>query len=119
MTEFDSEGFDDLEKLLQDFAKKTEDPMKLIEPIAKELVKDTKKLSSPRSKMSGAGYTHLLDTIAYKTKKDEIEVGWGKYYGPMLEHGTTKMSARSHLKPTFERNKDKYYKKLETNFYEK
>ena len=41
-----------------------------------------------------------------------IKVGWGKYYGPMLEHGTRKMAVRAHLKPLFEQNKEKYYKKM-------
>lgn len=41
-----------------------------------------------------------------------IDVGWGKYYGPMLEHGTKKMSAKAHLKPLFEQNKERYYKKM-------
>lgn len=39
-------------------------------------------------------------------------MGWGKYYGPMLEHGTKKMSAKAHLKPLFEQNKERYYKKM-------
>ena len=114
--EIESEGFDDLEKLLQDFAKKVEDPMQLIEPVAKTYCQDVRKLPHPRSK-SSAGCTHLLDTVTYKRKTDEIEVGWGKYYGPMVDRGTVKMSARSHIKPTFEKNKNKYYKQIEDNFY--
>ena len=46
-----------------------------------------------------------------------IKVGWGKYYGPMLEHGTRKMAARAHLKPLFERNKEKYYKKMTESIF--
>ena len=46
-----------------------------------------------------------------------IKVGWGKYYGPMLEHGTRKMAARVHLKPLFERNKEKYYKKMAESIF--
>lgn len=47
-----------------------------------------------------------------QTVDKDIDVGWGKYYGPMLEHGTKKMSAKAHLKPLFEQNKERYYKKM-------
>lgn len=59
-----------------------------------------------------SGYTHLVDSFSYKRDKTGIDVGWGKYYGPMLEHGTKKMSAKAHLKPLFEQNKERYYKKM-------
>ena len=49
--------------------------------------------------------------------KEFVNVGWGKYYGPMLEHGTRKMAARAHLKPLFERNKEKYYKKMTESIF--
>ena len=52
-----------------------------------------------------------------KREKSGIEVGWGKYYGPMLEHGTRKMAAREHLKPLFERNKEKYYRKMTESIF--
>ena len=45
-------------------------------------------------------------------KKDEIEVGWGKYYGRMVEEGTKLTMAQPHLVPTFESNKEKYYQKI-------
>ena len=53
-----------------------------------------------------------IDTFAMERTQGEIKVGWGKYYGPMVEHGTKKMTARAHLKPLFEQNKEKYYRKM-------
>lgn len=50
--------------------------------------------------------------LAMERTQGEIKVGWGKYYGPMVEHGTKKMTARAHLKPLFEQNKEKYYRKM-------
>lgn len=72
---------------------------------AREFVSDLRKLPKPRSKISKAGYTHIVDTFSMKREKSGIEVGWGKYYGPMLEHGTRKMAAREHLKPLLKETK--------------
>ena len=73
---------------------------------------DSLRLPKPRRKVTAPGYTHLVDSFSYKRDKTGIDVGWGKYYGPMLEHGTKKMSAKAHLKPLFEQNKERYYKKM-------
>lgn len=110
--DFYGEGFDELEKLLGDYAKKTENVIEILEVGAKEFVSDARKLPIPRSRTMAAGYTHLIDTISYRKVNSEIEVGWGKYYGPMVEKGTRKMSGTPHLKPLFERNNEKYYKKM-------
>ena len=63
--------------------------------------------------------THLVRTFSNKINRarKEIEVGWGKYYGPMVEHGTVKMRSREHLKPLYERNADKYSKLMMMKFY--
>ena len=66
------------------------------------------------SKIRKANYTHLIDSFSLRKKSNEVEVGWGKYYGPMLEHGTVKMNAQPHLNPVWDRNKEKYYKKMIT-----
>lgn len=116
-TELLDTGFDELEKALSDFMKNVDKPMDILKVGAKALVDDVRKLPRPRSTMSGAGYTHLLDTVTYEIANDEIEVGWGKYYGPMVEKGTTKMGAHPHLSTTFETNKEKYYKKMEQEIY--
>ena len=109
---FSDSGFDDLQKLLSDYMKNIQEPLAILEVGAEALVNDVRKLPKPRTSINTAGYTHLLDTVTYKKAGDEIEVGWGKYYGPMVERGTKKMAAHSHLSPTFEQNKDKYYQKM-------
>lgn len=111
------EGFDTLEKILQQYNIKDEDVLSGLESGAKELASDIIKLPRPRSKIAKAGYTHLLDTVTYKRGEKDVEVGWGKYYGPMVEHGTTKMRGVPHIQPTFERNKEKYYKIMTQNIY--
>lgn len=117
-TEIFDSGLDELEKQLSEFVKGVDKPLEVLKVGAKLLVEDVRKLPKPRSSMRGAGYTHLLDTVTYKAANDEIEVGWGKYYGPMKERGTKKMSATPHLAPTFQTNKEKYYKKMMDKFYE-
>ena len=105
-------GLEDLEKILSEYAKKTDNVMEVLEIGATEFVNDVRKLPKPRSNVRKSGYTHLLDTIAKDKKIGEIEVGWGKYYGPMVEKGTVKMKGFPHFAPTFERNKEKYYRKM-------
>jgi len=76
---------------------------------ADALVKDINKLPKPRSQISKSGYTHLVDSVlAWYYKTSQVKVGWGKFYGPILEHGSGKMAAQPHLKPTWEKNKIKY-----------
>lgn len=111
---FDDSGLEDFEKMLQQYARQA-DPQNVLdveEAGAKEFVSDLLKLPKPRSEVRKAGYTHLVNTFAMERANGEIKVGWGKYYGPMVEHGTKKMAAKAHLKPLFERNKEKYYRKM-------
>lgn len=111
---FDDSGLEDFEKMLQQYARQA-DPQNVLdaeEAGAKEFVSDLLKLPKPRSEVRKAGYTHLVNTFAMERANGEIKVGWGKYYGPMVEHGTKKMTAKAHLKPLFERNKEKYYRKM-------
>lgn len=119
MTEvkFTSSGFDELSKVLERLSVTTEKALDAIEAAAKVFTNDVRRLPKPRSQMSKAGYTHLLDTITSKRGKNEIEVGWGKYYGPMAERGTRRMRATPHIKPTFERNKEKYYQIIEDRLF--
>lgn len=104
------EGFNVLSEYLGEYIKKAENPIKTLVKGAEALVKDLLKLSKPMSKIRISTYTHLVRTFSYRVKNKEVEVGWGKYYGPMLENGTVKMNPREHLKPTFNRNQDKYFK---------
>ena len=61
-----------------------------------------------------SGYTHLIDTFAKKVNGKEVEVGWGKYYGPMVERGhgirgsSTRVAPRAHLVPCWNANAEKY-----------
>lgn len=103
------DGFLELMESLEKSISKVEEPEKILEIGAKEFVNDLKKLPKPISQIRKSGYTHLIRTFSYRKKGKEFEVGWGKYYGPMVENGTKKMTARTHLRPCFERNKEKYY----------
>lgn len=106
------EGFQDLENILENYADKANNFVDVLETGAKEFVNDLMRLPKPMSKVRKAGYTHLVRSFAYKRKKNEIEVGWGKYYGPMVEHGTKKMDENPHVYPLWNKNKEKYYKNM-------
>lgn len=94
--------------------KNVENPTDVLLVGAKEFVRDLLKLTKPMSRIKKSGYTHLINSFAYKTNKKEIEVGWGKYYGPMVEHGTNKMDEQPHVSPLWDKNKEKYYKSMLT-----
>ena len=110
--EFHTVGLDSLQKMLKELAEKADSSNveRAMEKGAQALIRDVRALPKPRSKITKSGYTHLLDSVAMRRNKGEIEVGWGKYYGPMVENGTTKMDAQPHFRPTFNKNKEKYYK---------
>lgn len=111
---FDCGGFEDFEELLKRYSENVSSDKALdaVEEGAKEFVNDLLRLPKPRSQITKVGYTHIVSTFALERTDSGIKVGWGKYYGPMLEHGTKKMSAKAHLKPLFEQNKERYYKKM-------
>lgn len=104
-----------LQKELEDVIKKVSNPKKILEVGAKEATKDLLKLSKPKSKIRAGGYTHLVDSFSYgesKHTKGEIEVYWGKYYGPFVERGTrgkVKTRSQPHVVPTYNKNKEKYF----------
>ena len=113
--EFDDTGLEDFENEIKRIAEKlaSEDAaLDVMEAGVKEFVRDLRRLPKPRSRIDEDGYTHLVDTFTWERTKTTIKVGWGKYYGPMLEHGTRKMKAQAHLKPLFERNKGIYYRAM-------
>ena len=112
--DFYDSGFGEFEKMMKEYAEKVSEEKALdaIEAGAQEFVNDLLRLPRPRSRITKAGYTHIIGTFALERTESNIKVGWGTYYGPMLEHGTRKMAARAHLKPLFEQNKEKYYKKM-------
>ena len=106
------DGFAELSTIIENYADETQNVVDVLEEGAKEFVTDLLKLPKPISKIKKTGYTHLIDTFSYKRKKDEVEVGWGKYYGPLQEKGTIKMKAQPHMYPLWDKNKEKYYKKM-------
>lgn len=109
---YEFDGLQDLSKMLEDYINKVENVVDILEIGAKEFVNDALKLPKPISKIRKAGYTHLVNSFSYRKKDNEVEAGWGKYYGPMLENGTNKMNAQPHLYPLWEKNKEKYYKTM-------
>lgn len=100
---FEDSGMEEFQDMLGSYLSKVDEKSALdaIEEGAKEFVNDLLRLPKPRRKVTAPGYTHLVDSFSYKRDKTGIDVGWGKYYGPMLEQGTKKMSAKAHLKPLF------------------
>ncbi len=109
---YEFDGLQDLSKMLEDYINKVENVVDVLEIGVKEFVNDALKLPKPISKIRKAGYTHLVNSFSYRKKDNEVEAGWGKYYGPMIENGTNKMNAQPHLYPLWEKNKEKYYKKM-------
>ena len=107
-------GFEAMSEILEKYIDGADNAVDVLETGAKEFVGDLLKLPKPISKIRKSGYTHLIKCFAYKKKNKEVEAGWGKYYGPILEHGSVKMNAREHLFPVWDRNKEKYYKKMLT-----
>lgn len=92
----------------------------ILEVGAEALTKDSQRQAQPRSNLGGS-HTHMLDSISYSKDlaKSTVEVGWGVYYGHMVESGTSKMGSQPHLIPTFENNKKRYYQMMIDKFHEK
>lgn len=108
------EGFQDLANIIENYTKESDNVVDVLEAGAKEFVNDSLKLPKPISKIRKAGYTHLVNSFSYRKKEKEVETGWGKYYGPIVENGSVKMNAQPHLYPLWNRNKEKYYKTMLT-----
>lgn len=118
----DGEGLLDLEQELREMLEMASDTDPIIEAGAEAFTTDLLKLAKPRSSIRNSKHTHLIDSFAYKKNKRDkgsYDVGWGAYYGRMVEHGTKFMGAQPHLKPMWERNETKYQdimiKKLKLN----
>lgn len=107
-------GFEALSEIIEKYIDGADNAIEILETGAKEFVNDLLKLPKPISKIRKSGYTHLINSFSYRKKDKEVEVGWGKYYGPMVEHGTKKMDAREHVYPLWDKNKEKYYKTMIT-----
>ena len=108
MSDSFTSGFSDFEDLLKDFAEVADNILDEEQKIADDFVNDLLALPKPKSNIAKPGYTHMVDSFTSRRNGNEIEVGWGKYYGSFVENGTRKMGAQPHLKPTWNRNVDKY-----------
>ena len=114
------EGLEKFMDLLEKYEKAADDNhvSEVLMQAGEALAEDVHRLPKPRR--SGAGYTHMLDSVtAAPSGKDAVLVSWGRYYGKFVEHGTKKMSAQPHLIPEWERNKDRYYKMMQDNLFAK
>lgn len=112
--EIDTDGMEEFCRLLEQYERVVDADVvtEILQQGADEFMRDLQALPQPRSNIIKSGYTHLIDSFATRKKGKEIEAGWGKYYGPMVERGTKRMMARPHMVPLFNSNKDKYYKKM-------
>lgn len=120
-------GFQDLEDELKEYLAGTDDA-KITETLkigAEEFKADLGKLASPRSRINKGGYTHILDTFAVRQEDTGWLVGWGKYYGPILESGwknagtghSSSHAAIPHFRNCFNQNRDRYYKDMIANVH--
>ena len=78
---FDGGGFEDFEELLKQYSENVSSDKALdaVEEGAKEFVNDLLRLPKPRSQITKAGYTHIVNTFALERTDSGIKVGWGKY----------------------------------------
>ena len=107
-------GFAALSEQLEYYMQGAENSTEILMEGAEAFLNDFGKLSKPMSAIRRSGYTHLINSGAIEKKDKEVVVGWGKYYGRMVELGTEKMNARPHMYLLWERNKEKYYKLMLT-----
>jgi len=114
------EGLEKFMDLLEKYEKSADDNhvAEVLMTAGSALAEDVHRLPKPRRR--GAGYTHMLDSVvATPSGKDAVLVSWGRYYGKFVEHGTKKMGAQPHLAPTWEQNKDRYYKIMTDKLFSK
>ncbi len=110
---------DDLINDISVFSKKASDEeiVTVLSVGASEFVSELKKIPNPKSQIKKSGYTHLIDSFDFREKSKNVEVGWGKHYGKMVEFGTSKMKAQPHFYPTWEKNKNKILNKMVSELY--
>ena len=107
---FHAEGMGDFIKELSQWAQRVEPGhvAKVTQAAGDALAEDVRALPAPRSSLGGA-HTHLLDTVTWEPgEHGDTLIGWGRYYGRMVESGTRNMQAQPHLLPTWKKNERKY-----------
>ena len=74
---FDGGGFEDFEELLKQYSENVSSDKALdaVEEGAKEFVNDLLRLPKPRSQITKAGYTHIVNTFALERTDNGIKVG--------------------------------------------
>lgn len=115
------ESFDELVKQLGELSKKAspKETKAILMSGATMMKNDANRLPYPISKIRSAGYSHMVNTFQAEESSHhdtEIEVGWGKYYGPMVEHGTRLQHEQAHLIPLWNRNKERYFNAMAEAF---
>lgn len=114
------EGLELFAKMLEQYEKAADENhiADVLMQAGNALAEDVRRLPKPRRR--GAGYTHMLDSVqASPSGKGAVLVSWGQYYGKFVEYGTKKMGAQPHLIPTWDQNKDRYYKLMTDNLFAK
>lgn len=106
-------GINHFEDLLKEYMNSADNAIEALEAGASAFVEDLLKLPKPFRTIRKQGYTHLVDTFKYRVNKSrmEVTVGWGKYYGVMLEFGAVnyrKVGKQPHMNPLYEKNAKKY-----------
>lgn len=109
--EIETNGFLSLEQAIKKYQKLASNAKEAVSSIADQLVADLLKLPKPVSRLGGS-HTHMVHTFAKEVKGSETVVGWGAYYGRMVEKGTVKMGAQPHMLPTWQSNEGKYIGKM-------
>ncbi len=116
MSIYSYDNFKNMQEMLEKYVNKVGQVTDILEEAAKSFTDDLLKLPKPISQIRTAGYTHLIDSFSYRKKEKEIEVVWGKYYGPMVENGTIKMNSKPHFYPLWDKKKRKYIQQMVQNF---
>ena len=114
------EGLERFAQMLEQYEKAADENniAEVLMTAGEALAEDVHRLPKPRRR--GAGYTHMLDSVApAQAGKDAVLVSWGQFYGKFVEYGTKKMGAQPHLIPTWDQNKDRYYKLMTDNLFAK
>lgn len=120
MSSIHDEGLEDLEQELEEYARNADEGniLKVLQEGADAFTRDLLALPRPMSRITKAGHTHLVRSFANKTddvtsKGPGIVVGWGVYYGPIVEK-----KFYAHLKPTWKSNEKKYYELMQKKILE-
>lgn len=104
----------DFTEVIDEYIKKTgeHEANEIILSATKQYVADLNSLSSPMSKVRKGGYTHLIRTFGSRIspRHKDVEVGWGKYYGPIVE------KRRPHMRPAYNANAEKYIEAIRKEF---